>query len=84
MPERKRNYRKELAKEGPHRQKDRVARNRARRRAIADGRAKVGDGTVQNHIKPLSQGGSRQGATRKQSRTASNKEGGRLRHKGGK
>jgi hypothetical protein len=81
MPtKRVRDYKRELAQEGPHRVKDRVARNQARRKAIDEGRAKVGDNTVQNHIKPLSKGGSRKGATRKQSRAASNREGGRLRH----
>lgn len=78
MPKAKRDYKKELAAEGPHRVKDRVARNRARRRAIAKGTAHVGDGMVQNHVKPLSQGGSRKGKTVEQSRKASNKEGGRL------
>lgn len=36
----------------------RVARNKARRHAIADGKAKVGDGTNLDHIKPLAKGGS--------------------------
>ncbi len=78
MPKRKRDYAKELAQEGPHRVKDRVARNRARQRAIREGRSSVGDGTVENHVKPLSKGGSRNGKTREQSRKASNREGGRL------
>lgn len=78
MAKRKRDYKKELAAEGPHRVKDRVARNRARRQAIARGDSKVGDGTVEHHVKPLSKGGSRKGKTVGQSRTASNKEGGRL------
>ena len=80
MPERRRNYRKEYAQETQERRDNRVARNRARREAIREGRAKVGDGTVQNHVKPLSKGGSKNGKTVKQSRKASNREGGRLRH----
>jgi ribosomal protein S17 len=36
----------------------RVARNRARRAAIKSGKAKVGDGTEVDHIRPLSKGGS--------------------------
>jgi hypothetical protein len=37
---------------------DRVDRNRARREAIREGRAKVGDGTEVDHVKPLAAGGS--------------------------
>lgn len=36
----------------------RVARNKARRHAIAAGKAKVGDGTQVDHIVPLRKGGS--------------------------
>ena len=36
----------------------RVDRNRARRHAIAEGKAKVGDGKQVDHIKPLAAGGS--------------------------
>lgn len=36
----------------------RVDRNRARRHAIADGKASVGDGKQVDHIKPLGAGGS--------------------------
>lgn len=36
----------------------RVARNKARRHAIAAGKVKVGDGKQVDHIKPLSKGGS--------------------------
>ena len=36
----------------------RVDRNRARRHAIADGKAAVGDGKQVDHIKPLGAGGS--------------------------
>ena len=35
----------------------RVERNKARRQAIKTGKAKVGDGTSVEHIKPLSKGG---------------------------
>ena len=38
--------------------KRRVAQNKARRQAIAAGRAKVGDGKHVDHIKPLKAGGS--------------------------
>lgn len=38
--------------------KRRVAQNKARRQAIAAGKAKVGDGTNVDHIKPLKAGGS--------------------------
>ena len=38
--------------------KRRVAQNKARRQAIADGKAKVGDGKHVDHIKPLAAGGS--------------------------
>lgn len=78
MPKRARNYKRELAQEGPHRVLDRVARNRARQKAIREGRSKVGDGTVEHHPKPLSKGGSRNGKTVGQSRKASNREGGRM------
>lgn len=42
----------------PDVQKKRVANNKARREAIADGRAKKGDGKDVDHIKPLDKGGS--------------------------
>ncbi len=84
MAERKRDYTKERLAERPQRRKERAARNKARRRAIARGDAKVGDGTVQNHVKPLSKGGSLNGRTEKQSRKASNREGGKLQPKSGK
>lgn len=38
--------------------KNRAARNKARAQAIADGRAKKGDGKDVHHKKPLSKGGS--------------------------
>lgn len=80
MPKRKRDYKREAAQESQHRKDARVARNRARRRAIREGRSRVGDGTVEDHITPLAKGGSLRGPTRGQSRSASNKQGGRLRH----
>lgn len=42
----------------PDVQKKRVAQNKARRQAIADGRAKKGDGKDVDHVKPLDKGGS--------------------------
>jgi len=73
-----RDYVQERLNERPERRKERAARNKARREAIREGRAKKGDGTVQNHVKPLSKGGAKDGKTVKQSRNASNREGGRL------
>lgn len=42
----------------PDVQAKRVANNKARREAIADGRAKKGDGKDVHHVKPLDKGGS--------------------------
>jgi hypothetical protein len=42
----------------PSVQAKRVINNRARRAAIREGRAQVGDGTNVDHIKPLGKGGS--------------------------
>ncbi len=42
----------------PENVKKRVERNAARREAIREGRAKVGDGTEVDHKKPLDKGGS--------------------------
>jgi len=42
----------------PDVQKARVAQNKARRQAIADGRAKKGDGKDVDHKRPLAKGGS--------------------------
>lgn len=42
----------------PDVQKKRVAQNKARRQAVADGRAKKGDGKDVHHVKPLAKGGS--------------------------
>lgn len=79
-----RDYTKERLAERPERRKERAARNKARRKAIREGRSRKGDGTVENHIKPLSKGGSLNGKTRGQSRSASNREGGKLQPRSGK
>lgn len=42
----------------PDVQEKRVMNNKARRQAIASGKAKVGDGTAVDHIHPLENGGS--------------------------
>jgi hypothetical protein len=42
----------------PENVEKRVDRNRARRHAIAAGKASVGDGTNVDHVKPLGAGGS--------------------------
>jgi hypothetical protein len=42
----------------PDVQKKRVAQNKARRHAIAEGKAAKGDGKDVHHIKPLDKGGS--------------------------
>lgn len=42
----------------PEEVEKRVDRNRARRHAIAEGRAHVGDGKDVDHVKPLRRGGS--------------------------
>lgn len=42
----------------PAEMEKRVDQNRARRHAIAAGKARVGDGTNVDHIRPLSAGGS--------------------------
>ena len=53
-----RDYKKENKyKARPDQIDKRVKRNKARRLAIKEGRAKVGDGTSVEHIKPLSKGG---------------------------
>ena len=54
-----RNYKREYETyQGTEQQKkNRAARNKVRRQAIRDGKAKVGDGTSVEHVKPLSKGG---------------------------
>jgi hypothetical protein len=42
----------------PENVEKRVDRNRARRHAIAAGKASVGDGTQVDHVRPLDKGGS--------------------------
>ena len=41
----------------PEGKKDRAARNKARREAVAEGKVKKGDGKEVDHKKPLSKGG---------------------------
>ena len=55
-----RNYQREneLYKSKPDQIAKRVARNKARREAIRDGRVTKGDGKEVDHIIPLSKGGS--------------------------
>jgi hypothetical protein len=53
----KRDYMAEYQK-SPEEVAKRVARNKARRHAIAVGKAKVGDGKEVDHKKPLRKGGS--------------------------
>ena len=43
----------------PEAKKDRAARNKARRKAMKEGRVKKGDGKELDHKVPLSKGGSR-------------------------
>ena len=45
--------------------KNRAARNKARRDAVKSGKAKVGDSTDVDHVKPLSKGGSNEKSNRK-------------------
>ena len=53
-----RDYQKENKyKAKPEQIKMRVARNKARRQAIREGKVSVGDGKELDHIKPLSKGG---------------------------
>lgn len=53
-----RDYQKENKyKAKPEQIKMRVARNKARRQAIREGKVAVGDGKELDHIKPLSKGG---------------------------
>ena len=55
----KRDYKREneIYKSKPEQKKLRALRNKARQQAIKEGKAKVGDGTSVEHIKPLSKGG---------------------------
>lgn len=76
---RKRDYTKERLAESAERRKKRAMRNKARREALREGKAKKGDGTVVHHKVPLSKGGSNTKSNRViQSRKESDREGGRL------
>lgn len=61
-----RDYKAEYANyhASPKQKKNRAARNRARRKAVAGGRAAKGDGKDVHHVKPLAKGGARDGPTR--------------------
>jgi hypothetical protein len=59
----------------------RVERNRARRKAIREGKVSVGDSKVVNHKKSIKKNGvtaAKKGGTTIQSKTASNKQGARI------
>jgi hypothetical protein len=62
----KRNYKKEYENyhSRPEQKKNRAARNRARAKAMKEGRASKGDGMDVHHVKPLAKGGSKKGNTR--------------------
>lgn len=73
----------------PARKKARVKRNKARREAIREGKASVGDGKHIDHKKPLSQGGSNAKSNRrvrsaKSNSAAGGKIGGKRSHGGGR
>jgi hypothetical protein len=60
----------------------RAERNRARQKAIREGKVSVGDSRSVDHKKPIATNGvkkARAGGTRVQSRTASNKQGSKVR-----
>jgi hypothetical protein len=60
----KRDYSKQKANDDKN-AKNRAKRNAARREAIRDGKASVGDGTHVDHKKPLSEGGSNSKSNRR-------------------
>ncbi len=63
----------------PEQKKNRAARNKARREAVREGRARKGDNTDVDHIRELSQGGSRSTSnTRVVSRSGNRRKGGRI------
>lgn len=67
----------------PARKKARAERNKQRRKAIREGRASVGDGTVVNHKKSIKKHGlsaAKKGGTNIQSKRASNKQGAKIRN----
>lgn len=75
-PAEKRAQKKYNAK--PSSKKDRAKRNKARRQAIKDGRARKGDGKDIDHKRPLKKGGSnKKSNTRVRSRRANRRDNGR-------
>lgn len=48
----------------PEEKAKRAASNKARREAMKDGRVKKGDGKDVHHVKPMSEGGAKDGKTR--------------------
>ena len=69
----------------PARKKARAARNKARREAVRDGRAKKGDGKDVDHKKPLKNGGSTaKSNTRVVSAKSNRSAGGKMGDKAGK
>jgi hypothetical protein len=60
-----RDYKKEYANYHgkPEQRANRSARNKARRKAMAQGRARKGDGMDVHHVRPLAKGGARSGPT---------------------
>ena len=60
----KRDYSKQKANDDKN-AKNRAKRNAARREAIREGKASVGDGTHVDHKKPLSEGGSNSKSNRR-------------------
>lgn len=63
----------------PEQKKNRAARNKARREAIREGRAKKGDNTDVDHVRELSAGGSRSTSnTRVVKRSSNRRSGGRI------
>lgn len=80
MP-RKRDYKREYANETAERKKNRAKRNKARRQLMREGKLKKGDGKVADHKRHLSKGGSTSRSNiRVQSRSTSNKQGGRVKN----
>lgn len=61
--------------------KNRVARNKARRKGIRSGRVSKGDDKVLDHIIPIVKGGSRNGKVRVRSKKSSQRQGGKLRRR---
>jgi 5-methylcytosine-specific restriction endonuclease McrA len=78
VPPKKPDGSRDYAREAPYLKKtvdDRVARNKARREAIKEGKVKVGDSKEIDHKVPLSKGGSNaKSNTRVVSRTENRKK----------